>query len=65
MSERVFGAGGHLFSLGELLLIGVSALLAVLLIVLLVAWRRAARRADESGEVEARMAELVRGCKAR
>ena len=60
MSERVFGAGGHLFSLGELLLIGVSALLAVLLIVLLVAWRRAARRADESGEVEARMAELVR-----
>ena len=60
MSERVFGVGGHLFSLGELFLIGVSALLAVLLIVLLVAWRRAARRADESGEVEARMAELVR-----
>jgi DNA recombination protein RmuC len=60
MNERVFGIGGHLFSLGELLLIGVAALLAVLLIVLLVAWRRAARRADESGEVEARMAELVR-----
>jgi DNA recombination protein RmuC len=60
MNQHSFEIAGRLFSLSEILA-GIGGLAAaVLLVLLLVAWRRAVARAEHGRETESRLAELVR-----
>ncbi len=65
MLDQTYRFGNYTLTGAELLLAAVAALLLLLLFIALGAWRRAARRADEAGasgrgEIEARMADLMR-----
>jgi DNA recombination protein RmuC len=60
MDQRFFEIGGRVFSLEQVLVAALAALLLVFLVILLVAWRRAAVRAERAEEVDLRMAELIR-----
>jgi len=60
MDEKIFEIGGRFFTLTEVAAAIGAAILVILLLVALAAWRRALARAERSAEVEGRMAELIR-----
>jgi DNA recombination protein RmuC len=64
MSDRIFEIGGRIVTLPQFLAAGAVALLALLLLLALIAWRRAARQTSatraQDEELQLRMAELVR-----
>jgi DNA recombination protein RmuC len=64
MSDRIFEIGGRIVTLPQFLAAGAVALLALLLLLALIAWRRAARQTSatraQDEELQSRMAELVR-----
>ncbi len=65
MLDQTYRFGNYALSGPELLLAAAAAALLLLLVIALAAWRRAARRAEEAeasgrGEIEARMADLMR-----
>jgi DNA recombination protein RmuC len=60
MNERFFEIGGRVFTLEEAIIAGAGALLIILLLAVIGAWRRAARGAEHGAAVEARVGELVR-----
>lgn len=60
MSEHILELGGRSFTLGEVVVLGGAALAALVIITLLVAWRRAISRAERGSAFEGQVAELVR-----
>lgn len=61
MSEEIiFEIGGRAIVLREAVAMGAAAVTAILIVVLLVAWRRALARADRGSAYEAQVAELLR-----
>lgn len=60
MSEHILELGGRSFTLGEVVVLGGAALAALLILTLLVAWRRAISRAERGSAFEGQVAELVR-----
>jgi len=58
--DRTFEIGGHSLTLWEAAMAGAVLLAAVLILMLLVAWRRAAARSERGAVMEAQFAELVR-----
>ncbi|MEO8668380.1 MAG: DNA recombination protein RmuC [Bauldia sp.] len=59
MNSQTFEIGGRIFSLGQIVAALAVAVFVFILLVLLIAWRRAARRAHEASDMEGRIAELV------
>jgi DNA recombination protein RmuC len=60
MGEQILTIGGRSFSLGEVIAVGGAILAALAILALLVAWRRAAGRAERGHAFESQVAELVR-----
>lgn len=58
--DRTFEIGSFVFTLGEAGIAAAVALAAILLVALLVAWRRAVARAGQASVIEAQFAELLR-----
>ena len=60
MGEEIFQIGGRVVTLGEALVLAGAAVAVLLLVALLIAWRRALARAERGQAFEARVADLVR-----
>ena len=60
MGEQILTIGGWNFSVGELAVLGGAMLAVLLILALLVAWRRAVGRAERGRTFEGHVAELVR-----
>jgi len=60
MGEQILVIGGRAVTLGEMLAVGGAALAVLLVLALLVAWRRAVGRAERGRTFEGQVAELVR-----
>ena len=60
MTDPTYEIGGYLLSLADILTIAAAAVLVLILLAALIAWRRAVARAEHAAVVEARMAEMIR-----
>ncbi len=58
--DRTFEIGGGVFPLWQVAAAGAAVFVAILVLVLLVAWRRAVARAERGSVLEAQFSELVR-----
>lgn len=58
--DRTFEIGGGVFPLWQVAAAGAAVVVAILVLVLLVAWRRAVARAERGSVLEAQFSELVR-----
>ena len=58
--DRTFEIGGGVFPLWQVVAAGAAVVVAILVLVLLVAWRRAVARAERGSVLEAQFSELVR-----
>jgi DNA recombination protein RmuC len=59
MNSQTFEIGGRIVSLEQLVAAGAVAVCVILLLILLIAWRRAAGRARAAADMEGRMADLL------
>ena len=60
MTQQTFAIGGYILSFGELVATGAAGLALLLILILLVAWRRAVGRGERAAAFEGQVADLVR-----